>query len=83
MQEDAAIRGGVGAAAGLALGLAQYWIARTLVERNLDAAEADEPFPDRRRREEKLAAIKRLLFASTVVVFPVVGYVVGRAFGAS
>jgi hypothetical protein len=75
-------RGGAGAAVGFLLGLVQYWIARTFVERSLDAADAEEPLIDDRQRAEKLASVRRMLLASTVVIFTVVGFIIGRRYGA-
>jgi hypothetical protein len=73
--------GFAGAAVGLVLGIADYLIAGRMAERKLRAAQKEVEPQDKDAFERKVANFKRLLFASTVLVFPFIGYFVGRQFG--
>ena len=81
----------LGAVVGLVLGVLNYLIAAALVQRRVTAG-SDNPepgdialedlTPDHRAAfDRQVAYVRRLMFWSMVMVFPVIGYVIGRSFG--
>ncbi|MGV6873741.1 hypothetical protein ACUSIJ_13740 [Pseudochelatococcus sp. B33] len=77
----AAIVGGV---LGLSAGLLGHGHVNRVIERWLDAAERDEDEPvamTRAELEERIAGLRRMIFAGTVILFPVAGFLIGLAIG--
>jgi hypothetical protein len=71
----------IGAAIGLMVGIADYWLIAAIVESRLGRLATDASRETRMARDQQVAWIKRLLFLSTLVVFPAIGYVVGVTIG--
>jgi hypothetical protein len=79
----AATAGLVGALVGLALGFLQYFMAGSVAEKRMKAAPDEELAPEHKEAfQRQVAFVRRLLFWSSVMVYPVVGYVIGRSLGA-
>ncbi len=67
-----------GLLAGLAFAAVDYFILLPLIERPMRVGMAELAPTDRERMERRIRII-RLFFAWQFLVFPVVGYLVGRA----
>ena len=78
-----ATAGLIGAIVGLVLGLLQYFTAGSVAEKRMKAAPDEELAPEHKEAfQRQVAFVRRLLFWSSVMVYPVVGYVIGRSLGA-
>jgi hypothetical protein len=71
----------IGAAIGLAIGWVDYRIVAGVVEGRLRRLDKSETAADKADFERRIALMRKLLFAATVLAFPVVGYFAGRALG--
>lgn len=74
----------VGAFIGLSAGLLGYGLANRVIESWLVAAERDEDEPvvmTRSELERWIVGLRRMIFAGTVIVFPVAGFLMGLAIG--
>jgi hypothetical protein len=71
--------GVTGALLGLVMGWVDYKIAGGIIERKLSEAARAQTGADNRDADRRMALFRRLLLIATVGVFPVVGYVFGRA----
>ncbi len=74
----------VGGFIGLSAGLLGHGLANRVIEHWLAAAERDEDEPvavTRPELEQGIAGLRRMVFAGTVIVFPVAGFLMGLAIG--
>ena len=78
---DLSAAGLIGAFVGLVAGWANYVFIVGVVERKLRQLDKSESPVDRAAFEDKLALMRRIILGIDVVVFSVVGYVVGYTIG--
>jgi hypothetical protein len=71
--------GVVGAVLGLVMGWVDYKIAGGIIEKKLRDTDHSETPLEKADYERRIQWFRKLLLISTVGVFPVVGYVFGRA----
>jgi hypothetical protein len=73
------IAGLVGAAVALVLGLINYRLIVTVVETRLRALDRSETAVERAEFERKALLLRRIVLWTDIIVFPFVGYFVGRS----
>jgi hypothetical protein len=71
----------IGAALGLILGWLDYKIVGGVIEGKLRATDRSQTPAEKADYERRIEWFRRRWFVATVCVFPVVGYVIGRAIG--
>jgi hypothetical protein len=72
------VAGLIGAAVALAIGLLNYRVIVSPLEGRLRAIDRSETAEERATFEQKLRLMRRIILWTDVVVFPIVGYTVGR-----
>jgi hypothetical protein len=73
------IAGLVGAAVALVLGLINYRLIVTVVETRLRALDRSATDAERAEFERKALLLRRIVLWTDIIVFPFVGYFVGRS----
>ena len=73
--------GVIGAVIGLILGWADYKIVGGAIERRLRATDRSATPAERADYARRIEWFRRIWFMATVVAFPIVGYLLGRAIG--
>ena len=73
--------GMIGAVVGLILGWADYKIVGGAIERKLRATDRSATPAEKADYARRIEWFGRIWFVATVVAFPIVGYLVGRAIG--
>ena len=71
----------IGAAIGLVIGWVDYRIVAGVVEGRLRRLDTSETAAEKADYERRIVLLRKLLFAATVVAFPIAGYFAGRALG--
>ena len=71
----------IGAVLGLILGWLDYRIVGGVIEGKLWATDRSGTRAEKADYERRIRWFRRLWFVATVCVFPVVGYLIGRAIG--
>jgi hypothetical protein len=71
----------IGVVVGLILGWLDYRIVGGVIEGKLRATNRSQTSAEKADYERRIEWFRRLWFVATVCVFPVVGYVIGRAIG--
>lgn len=71
----------IGAVVGLVIGWVDYRIVAGVVEGRLRRLDKSETAAEAADFERRIGLMRKLLFAATVLTFPVVGWFVGRALG--
>jgi hypothetical protein len=73
--------GVIGALAGLIFGWVDYKVVGSWIERKLRETDRSQTAADKADYERRIGLFRRWFLLSTVGVFPVVGYFVGRSIG--